>query len=203
VTLYDDGANPPIHEQSRALRIALDLKTHEARLSSVFEHPDPPLLAASQGNMQTLSDGNTVVEYGGVPEISEYAKNGSLLFDAHLAYELISYRGFRFPWSGRPATPPAVLANLNNTAEETIVHASWNGATEVASWRVLAGTQPDSLKALATIPATGFESSTILPKKYSYVEVQALDSAGHPLGISHAAHVGTYASSLPSASGSG
>jgi hypothetical protein len=203
VTLYDDGANPPIHEQSRALRIALDLKTHEARLSSVFEHPDPPLLAASQGNMQTLSDGNTVVEYGGVPEISEYAKNGSLLFDAHLAYELISYRGFRFPWSGRPATPPAVLANLNNTAEETIVHASWNGATEAASWRVLAGTQPDSLKALATIPATGFESSTILPTKYSYVEVQALDSAGHPLGISHAAHVGTYASSLPSASGSG
>ena len=50
-----------------------------------------------------------------------------------------TYRALRFPWSGRPLTPPAVLANLNNTGEETIVHASWNGATEVASWRVLAG----------------------------------------------------------------
>jgi hypothetical protein len=202
VTLYDDGANPPIHEQSRALRIALDLKTHEARLSRVFEHPDPPLLAASQGNMQTLADSNTVVEYGGVPEISEYAPNGSLLFDAHLAYELISYRGFRFPWSARPATPPAVVANLNNTAEETIVHASWNGATEVASWRVLAGANPSALQAHATIPATGFESSTILPKKYAYVSVQALDSAGSAIGSSHTVHVGTYASSLPSIGGS-
>ena len=63
------------------------------------------------------------------------------------------YRAFRFPWSGRPLSPPAVLASLNNTGEETIVHASWNGATDVASWRVLAGKQPGSLTAQATIPA--------------------------------------------------
>ena len=52
------------------------------------------------------------------------------------------YRAFRFPWSGRPLSPPAVLASLNNTGEETIVHASWNGATDVSSWRVLAGAAP-------------------------------------------------------------
>ena len=39
------------------------------------------------------------------------------------------YRAFRFPWSARPTSPPAVLASLNDTGEETIVHASWNGAT--------------------------------------------------------------------------
>ena len=115
VTLFDDGSNPPIHHQSRAVRIALDLETHEARLSSAYTHPDPPLLAASQGNMQTLPDGNTVVGYGGVPAISEYAEDGSLLLDAHLPFDMSFYRAFRFPWSGRPSSPPAVLATLNNT----------------------------------------------------------------------------------------
>jgi hypothetical protein len=199
VTLYDDGSNPPVHEQSRALRIKLDLKTHTATLTKAYTHPNPPLLAASQGNMQTLADGNTVVEYGGVPELSEYAANGALLFDAHLSYEEISYRGFRFPWSGRPSSPPAVAANLNNTGEETIVHMSWNGATEVASWRVLAGEDPKTLAPRTTISAGGFESSTILAKKYAYAAVQALDSAGRVLGTSPAARVGSYDSALPSA----
>ena len=112
--------------------------------SPAYTHPGPPLLAASQGNMQTLPDGNVVVGYGGVPQISEYSAGGSLLFDAHLPYDMAFYRGFRFPWSGRPPSPPAVVADLNNTGEETIVHMSWNGATGVASWRVLAGKRAGS-----------------------------------------------------------
>ena len=145
VTFFDDGSNPPIHRQSRAVRIALDFKTHEARLASAYTHHDPPLLAASQGNMQTLADGNTVVGYGAVPAISEFTPDGSLLFDAHLPFDMSFYRAFRFPWSGRPLSPPAVLASLNDTGEETIVHASWNGATDVGSWRVLAGKDPGTL----------------------------------------------------------
>jgi hypothetical protein len=203
VTFFDNGSNPPIHPQSRAVRIALDLKTHEALLRAAYTHPSPPLLGASQGNMQTLANGSAVVGYGGVPEISEYTKTGALLFDAHLPYEMSAYRGLRFPWSGRPASPPAVLANLNNTGEETIVHASWNGATEVASWRVLAGQRPQKLQSQSTIEASGFESSMILPKKYAYVAVQALDSAGHLLDASQTARVESYAASLPTAQGSG
>jgi hypothetical protein len=181
------------------VRIALDFKTHVASLRSAYTHPDPPLLAASQGNMQTLPDGNTVVGYGGVPEVSEYAKDGSLLLDAHLSFDLIFYRGFRFPWSGRPLIPPTALANQNNTGEDTIVHMSWNGATEVAAWRVLAGPHRRSVAPQATIGAVGFESSTILPKKYGYVAVQALNSAGHVLGTSHTVPVNSYAALLRSA----
>jgi hypothetical protein len=153
--------------------------------------------------MQTLPNGNALVGYGAVPQISEYAKGGSLLFDAHLPYDMSSYRAFRFPWRGRPQVPPALLANLNNTSEETIAHMSWNGATEVAAWRVLAGERPQALRAQTTIAASDFESSTILPKKYAYVTVQALDSAGHVLGASREARVGSFASSLPSAPRSG
>jgi hypothetical protein len=210
ITLFDDGS--PGEPQSRAIRVAIDLKTHQARLVAVYTHPSPPLLAASQGNMQTLGDGNAVVGYGGVPEISEYAKDGSLLFDAHLSYALIFYRAFRYPWSGTPLRPPAVVADLNNTGLQTIVHMSWNGATGVASWRVLGGKSPGSLQPRATVPATGFESSTILPetftsstnpKSHGDVAVQALDAAGHVLGTSRAVGVVSYAASLPSGRQSG
>jgi hypothetical protein len=201
VTLFDDGSNPPIHHQSRAVRIALDFKAHEARLAAAYTHANPSLLAASQGNAQTLANGNTLVGYGGVPAISEYARDGSLLLDAHQPFDMTFYRAYRFPWNGRPLSPPAVLASLNNTGEETIVHASWNGATDVSSWRVLAGKAPGSLGAQTTISATDFESSTTLPVKYAYVAVQALDSAGRVLGASRAVSVISYAASLPRRAG--
>ncbi len=197
VTFFDDGSNPPIHHQSRAVRIALDFATHEAHLASSYTHANPPLLAPSQGNMQTLADGNAVVGYGGVPAISEFSPGGALLLDAHLPYEMAFYRAFRFPWSARPASPPAVLASLNDTGEETVVHASWNGATEVAAWRVLAAKHTGPLAVQTTIPARGFESSTTLPLKYARVAVQALDATGHVLGSSRAVSVLSYAASLP------
>jgi Arylsulfotransferase (ASST) len=197
ITFFDDGSNPPIHSQSRALRIRLDLRTHEARLASVYTHADPPLLAASQGNMQTLPDQNTVVGYGGVPAISEYSRGGSLLFDAQQPLDMSFYRAFRFPWSGHPLSPPAVLASADDTDEETIVHASWNGATGVSSWRVLAGKHRGSLTVQSTIGATGFESSTTLSRRYDYVAVQALDASGRVLGLSRTTGVIAYAASLP------
>ena len=197
ITIFDDGSTPPVHSQSRAVRIALDFTTHQARLVLAYTHPNPPLLGASQGNMQTLPDGNTVVDYGGVPALSEYAKNGSLLFDAHLPLDMASYRGYRYPWSGQPHSAPALAAYENNTGQETIVHMSWNGATGVASWQVLAGKRPGSLESQANVAATDFETSAILPKSYAYAEVRALDASGHVLASSLAVAVKSYHASLP------
>jgi hypothetical protein len=203
VTFFDDGSSPPIHHQSRAVRIRLDFGAHRAQLVSSYTHRYPPVLAASQGNAQTLADGNTLVGYGEVPAISEYGTDGSLLFDAHQPFDMSFYRAFRYPWSGRPLSPPAVLASLNTTSEETIVHASWNGATGVSSWRVLAGTHPGSLTERATIPATSFEDSITLPAKYDYAAVQALDSTGQVLATSKTAKVISFVASLPAIGKSG
>jgi hypothetical protein len=46
--------------QSRGVRIALDFTTHR-RAGVRLHHPEPAAARASQGNMQTLADGNTVV----------------------------------------------------------------------------------------------------------------------------------------------
>ena len=201
LTFFDDGSNPPIHKQSRGLVIAIDERARTARLVQSYVHPDPPMLAASQGNMQTLADGGVLIGYGGVPQISQFAAGGALVFDAHQPYDMSFYRAYRFPWSAVPSAPPAILASANDTEEETIVHASWNGATGVASWRVLAGESPQTLKVRATIPVSGFESAVTVPHKYKYAAVQALDRAGRTLGTSAKSRVIGFYASLVAAGG--
>jgi hypothetical protein len=184
VTFFDDGSNPRIHYQSRGVRVALDLAHHRATLASVYTHPSA-LLADSQGNNQTLPDGDSVIGWGAVAEVSEFATNGALVFDAHLPPGMSSYRAFRFPWSGHPLTPPAVSARVLSTGDSTAVFASWNGATDVAAWRVLATKEgSDALKPVETMPDSGFESSVTLPERYTYVSVQALGASGALLGTS-------------------
>src|SRR5271165_70341 len=189
ITFFDDGSNPRVHYQSRGVRLAIDTVHHTARLVAAYPHPGSPLLADSQGNMQTLTDANVVIGWGGIPSVSELAPDGRLLFDAHMPAGYSSYRAFRFPWSGHPLSAPSVGAKLLATHDSTTVFASWNGATEVASWRILAGPTPAALTAQATMPDSGFESSVTFPDPeaahpYPYVAVQALGPAGQVLGTS-------------------
>ncbi|HMD56617.1 MAG TPA: arylsulfotransferase family protein [Solirubrobacteraceae bacterium] len=184
VTIFDDGSNPRVHYQSRGIRLALGTTDHRATLLAAYPHPGGPLLADSQGNMQSLPDGNAVIGWGAIPSISELAPDGRLLLDAHMPAGYSSYRAFRFPWGGHPLWPPNVSAHLNATADSTTVYASWNGDGEVSSWRVLAGSGPASLTAQATMPDSAFESWVTYPTAYPYVAVQALGSAGQLLGTS-------------------
>jgi hypothetical protein len=65
------------------------------------------------------------------------------------------------------------------------VEASWNGATDVASWRVLAGTSPGRLAAVAAAPHAGFETKITAPSTGRYVAVQAVDGEGAVIGTSN------------------
>jgi hypothetical protein len=184
VTMFDNGSNPRVHDQSRGVRVAIDPARHTVRLVRSYPHPAGPLLADSQGNMQTLPGEQVVLGWGAVPSVSELGKDGGLLFDAHLPPGSSSYRAFRFPWTGRPQWPPAVSARLLAAEDSTAVFASWNGASDVASWRVLAGTGPASLRSVARMPVSGFESSIIIPGAFADVAVQAVGSAGQVLATS-------------------
>lgn len=189
VTMFDDGSDPRIHYQSRGVRIAVDTANHTARLIKAYPHPTGALLADSQGNVQVLPDRNLVIGWGSIPSVSEVAPDGTLLFDAHLPPGSSSYRAFRFPWTGHPLSAPSVSAQELSTKDSTAVYASWNGATEVASWRVLAGSGPGSLTTQVTMPDSGFESTVTFPNTEPYVAVQALGAGGQLLGTSAAVKV--------------
>jgi hypothetical protein len=183
ISIFDNGASPKVHGQSRGIVLGIDPQRRAATLVSQLTHP-APLVAESQGNMQALPDGDWFVGWGQVPDFSEFGANGQLLFDAHLPPGEQSYRAFRFPWTGAPSHRPA-LALAGGAGGTATAYASWNGATQIAAWRVLAGATPDSLQVVAQAPRDGFETAIPLPSSASaggYVAAQALDASGNVLG---------------------
>lgn len=67
---------------------------------------------------------------------------------------------------------------------EVRVYASWNGATEVATWEVLAGPRPNQLEFLDSVPRNGFETDMLVQSSRPYLAVRARDSSGELLGAS-------------------
>jgi hypothetical protein len=64
------------------------------------------------------------------------------------------------------------------------LYASWNGATEVATWEVLAGPHPGRLESVGAVPRSGFETAMLVQTSYSYVAVRAKGRLGRVLGAS-------------------
>lgn len=181
VTVFDDGAGPPaVHKESRGLKLFLDLKHRTATRVAQHLHA-PSLLANFEGNYQQLPNRDDFLGWGQRPYFTEYDSHGKLIFDGRFVGANSNYRAYRFPWSATPATPPSASAT---GGRKPTVFASWNGATAVASWRVLGGASASALKAVATAGRRGFETAIGLGSAQPFVAVQALDSAGHVLGTS-------------------
>src|SRR5207245_4876849 len=117
--------------------IHLDTTTMKAILVRTITHP-AALSVPSQGNAQALDNGNTFVGWGQLGRVSEFDPQGALVFDATLAGGNHTYRGYRFQWSGRPDTLPTAIAR-HTGHRTTTIHVTWNGATDVARWLILAG----------------------------------------------------------------
>jgi hypothetical protein len=85
LTLFDDGATPKEEGQSRAIQLTLDTSTVSVSLDHTYTHT-PSLLAGSQGDYQTLPNGNPFVGWGAEPDFSEYTPERT----ADLQRELLS-----------------------------------------------------------------------------------------------------------------
>jgi hypothetical protein len=183
ISVFDNGGVPMVHSQSRAIVLSVDQQTHTDTLVAQYEHPKA-LNSGSQGNMQRLENGDWFIGWGAEPYFSEFNASGTMLFDGHYPGATESYRVYRFPWHATPSEPPAVAASAAGSG--ITVYASWNGATDVASWRVLGGSSAKQLAPLATAPRNGFETSIDVSGSPAYVAVQALDGSGTVLGTSPA-----------------
>ena len=82
---------------SRVVTVRLDYRTHKATLVRVVNQPEQ-LSASSQGNAQTLSNGDLVVGWGSQPYFSEFSQSGKLLFNAEFPAGVNTYRAYRFNW---------------------------------------------------------------------------------------------------------
>lgn len=187
ISLFDNNAAMPAPGlESSGKVIKLDTKNHKATLVHAYAHPSK-LLSASQGNTQLLSSGHVFVGWGGNVQrvASEFSKGGTLLWDASLLTPNDnSYRAYRQSWTGNAPGSPTVVGKT--AAGQTTVYVSWNGATKVAKWRVLAGVSAASLTAVSTVARSGFETAVNIPGAQAFVQVEALSSSGKVLGRSPA-----------------
>ncbi len=186
ITLFDNGAVPKVHPQSRGIVVAVNPVTKTETLLDQYEHPSPALSSGSQGNFQTLSNGDVFIGWGAEPYFTEFSPAGSVLFDAHMHGSYQAYRSYRFSWNGAPSEAPAIAASASSASAPPTVYASWNGDTRTASWRLLGGPSSKQLTPIATATKTGFETALTAPVPVAYVEVQALDTSGNVLGTSRA-----------------
>jgi hypothetical protein len=163
------------------LVLALDTKSMRATLHRKYTH-SPSLLAHALGSTQTLPNGNVLVGWGTAPYFTEYSADGAVIWDATLPTGGQNYRALRLPWTGKPTLPPKIAAK--SFASGHVLYASWNGATEVASWRFDTGTTASNLQPAGTKLRQGFETSLVVPSSVRHAVATALDRNGKPLRAS-------------------
>ena len=187
LSIFDNHGNYVFHnraEFSRGLKVSLDFEEMTAALVEAYVHPDE-ILAISQGSMQILPDtGNVFVGFGNSPAFTEFSPDGEVLCDAHfgpaMIFEILdlglvkSYRTFKSRWVGKPKTPPSIKV------QDGKAYVSWNGATEVKSWRLQGaeevGAADDAFVTIQELERDGFEASFELDGiSEANVRIAALD----------------------------
>ena len=188
ISMFDNGSDPPKEKQSRGLLLRVDTAEHTVSLVRQLVNPTSKLLAESQGNALSLPGGNWLLGYGRLPNFTEFDASGRVLLDGTLGRNVQDFKTYLSPWSGQPTTPPSLAAQRSRPGSVAVA-ASWNGATDVVSWRVLAGSSPSALAPVATAPKAGFQTTVTLHTVGPYVAVQALDGSSKVIGVSPAVKV--------------
>ncbi|KAF4337733.1 hypothetical protein FBEOM_8401 [Fusarium beomiforme] len=189
------GGDKEVHlyQYSRGKYIKLDHEARTATLELAFLPPQGPILAKSQGSLQTLPNGNALINWGSEGQITEYTATGEPVFHAFLDSgflqdKLQNYRAFRYNWTGySPETLAVFTEERENGAVN--VYVSWNGDTRTVAWRVSWNEKFGwaTIQRTRTYPKTGFETIiqlTEAPSSLGPISVEALGADGHVLQVS-------------------
>ncbi|MCI2421182.1 arylsulfotransferase family protein [Saccharopolyspora sp. K220] len=176
MSLFDNAASEP-GPASRALVLSVDQQARTVGLVRAASHPGGAT-SVSQGNHQVLPGGHSFVGWGSQPQFTEFDQSGAVLLHGSFGDGMPSYRAFRLPWTATPTDQPVAVLSA------TTVYASWNGATEVRGWRILAGAAPDQLRPITDTPRSGFETTVQLPGPEAFAAVEALDAGGQVIARS-------------------
>lgn len=191
VSFFDDASQPGPEHQSWGKVVTLDQTSKQAILRHQYNHQTTVIDTGSQGNCQLLPNGGHFVAFGAEPYFSQYGPSGASvlsaqLLDGRLYNGVETYRAFMFDWSATPPVSELALVVLNGAGSGNFVaFASWNGATEVASWQLSAGPSSTSLSPVAVAAKDGFETPIAIT--YSGAKafrVAALNGIGQVIGTS-------------------
>lgn len=180
--------------KGRGIIVDMDLASKKVSLVQEAGHPLGKN-TGSRGSTQVLPNGNMFSCWAGHTRISEHDKDGKMLFHAYYRIDkppkVPSYRAYKFPWVGRPKYPPNVYSSafafgFDRKRVITETYVSWNGATEVAKWRLYGTSNADGsdLKRINETVKTGFETNMMYDGYAEYVVMEALNKNGTAMGRS-------------------
>ena len=184
LSIYDNGnrREPPF---TRGVAWELNETTWEATRAAEWRRT-PDVFTPFTGNTTTLPNDNTLINWSGAGIVTEY-NDTEPVFEAQWADGGINtYRTAREEWQATPAEPPAIA--VDQVGPEATAYASWNGATEVTTWNLLAGPSEEQMRVIGSAPRDGFETTIAGPFAASDVvfRAQAVGSEGEVLGTSPA-----------------
>jgi Arylsulfotransferase (ASST) len=184
MTVFDDATVPKYQPASSAKLLRVNTGARTVSLVTNYFH-SPPLIATYMGSAQLLPNHGMFVGWGNTDNFSEYSAGGRQIFNGSFRGDINSYRAYRFQWHGQPRTPPAVAISPGPNGAVR-VYSAWNGATQVARWRVLGGAAPGSLGGLGLAASRGFETGQWVHGEPRFFVLEGIDARGHVLGRSQA-----------------
>jgi hypothetical protein len=192
ISLFDNAADDTgkwnsTSETSGSLVVGLDLENMVASLYHKHERPDGGLTESNSGNIQFLPNGGVFSGWGENGFMSEYVnRGGEKLYEASFASRrFANYRAYKMEFVAQPTTKPITKSYVSTNAcgqLRTAIYVSWNGATEVTTWKFHSHTPKDVV--VGEMPKTGFETSFIAMDYHPVIFVEALDAFGNSLANS-------------------
>jgi hypothetical protein len=192
LTVFDNQGSQQAPAASEGMEYKLDEVNKTVTLVWSFTHA-PPVFATFMGNVQKLADGNLVLGWGAPSQVTGYSfvtmaevnPANQTIFELTFDEPYVSYRAFRFPWQGTPATLPALAYKI--AGNTLTLGYSWNGATDVTSYRLYGGDSPESLNWIEEKAKTDFETQsqlTDIQQGECYFQVAAMDKDGNEMARS-------------------
>lgn len=193
ISVLDNGADlrgdSSLYSRGLVLSLCIACDPMIAKVVAQYDRPDKGL-SRLRGNMQLLPNGNVFIGWGKGGYHSEFTEGGKLVMEAtFLSERLSSYRVYKFNFIGQPTEPPALKAfsfGNDRTNSVLVCYVSWNGATEVGSWRFYGSTGKNAPEiTLGTALKDGFETIFMAEEYFPFITAEAFDDNGQSLGRSN------------------
>ncbi|PPJ59533.1 hypothetical protein CBER1_08886 [Cercospora berteroae] len=192
LSFFDNGSNSfhATGEYSHGWIVELDHVNNIATMVKEFGAPEPQggLLSTSQGNLQLLPNGGAHIGWGEHAYFSEHLPDGEATMYAHVAERasnVMIYRSNKYNWTAQPVTKPALWTYSRFAQDHMGLWVSWNGATEVKSWKFYTGDTANGPWTLSgNVWKTGFETEHHIQGFAPWAYAEAIDANGRVMEAS-------------------
>lgn len=192
ISFLNNASDEEYNEENVSSSLFVELDTSvtpfTAKVIRRYNRPDYGL-SRLRGNTQLLPNDSVFNCWSKGGYISEHTSEGEVVMTADFTSPRYStYRAYKFEFTGRPETPPDMVASVYGTDETNMVTTfwvSWNGATEVAEWHFYAQASDFHTPVfIGKAPRLDFETMFIGAGYLDWVSAKAVDANGTVLGTS-------------------